>query len=144
VAGDGGPATEAGFCEPNDVALDAAGNMYFSDGGSIAKDPAATPFVRWTQTGPSRPWRASRGTTTTSTTGSQGTAQESQAPRPGHTFHTLRHAFATALFKWGEHPKKVQALLGYSSIVQTMDTYSHLLDDIGDDTVGGLDEAFGS
>jgi integrase len=62
----------------------------------------------------------------------------------GYTFHTLRHTFATALFKRGEHPKKVQALLGHSSIVQTMDTYSHLLDDIGDDAVGGLDEAFGS
>ncbi len=62
----------------------------------------------------------------------------------GYTFHTLRHTFATALFKRGEHPKKVQALLGHSSIVQTMDTYSHLLDDIGDDAVGGLDDAFGS
>jgi hypothetical protein len=30
-----------------------------------------------------------------------------------------------------------------ASIVQTMDTYSHLLEDIGGDAVGGLDEAFG-
>ncbi len=28
--GDGGPATEAGMCGPNDVALDASGNMYIS------------------------------------------------------------------------------------------------------------------
>jgi hypothetical protein len=42
--GDGGPATEAGFCGPNDVAFDTAGNMYISDGGYIAADPAATPF----------------------------------------------------------------------------------------------------
>lgn len=61
----------------------------------------------------------------------------------GFNFHTLRHTFATALLKQGEHPKKVQALLGHSSIVQTMDTYSHLIDDIGGDAVGGLDEAFG-
>lgn len=61
----------------------------------------------------------------------------------GFTFHTLRHTFATALFSRGEHPKRVQSLLGHSSITQTMDTYSHLIDDIGGDAVDGLDEAFG-
>lgn len=61
----------------------------------------------------------------------------------GFTFHTLRHTFATGLFLRGEHPKKVQSLLGHSSIVQTMDTYSHLIDDVGGDAVDGLDEAFG-
>jgi integrase len=62
----------------------------------------------------------------------------------GFTFHALRHTFATALFARGEHPKKVQSLLGHSSITQTMDTYSHLIDGIGGDAVDGLDEAFGS
>jgi site-specific recombinase XerD len=61
----------------------------------------------------------------------------------GCTFHSMCHTFATALFKGGEYPKKVQALLGYSSITHTMDTYSHLLEDIGGDAVGGLEEAFG-
>ncbi len=61
----------------------------------------------------------------------------------GFTFHTLRHTFATALFARGEHPKVVQSLLGHSSITQTMDTYSHLMEGIGGDAVGGLDEAFG-
>ena len=61
----------------------------------------------------------------------------------GFTFHTLRHTFATALFMRGEHPKVVQSLLGHSSITQTMDTYSHLMDGIGGDAVDGLDEAFG-
>ena len=61
----------------------------------------------------------------------------------GITFHSLRHTFGTALFKRGEHPKIVQSLLGHASIVQTMDTYSHLLGDIGNNAVGGLDEAFG-
>ena len=42
-----------------------------------------------------------------------------------------------------EHPKTAQVLLGHPSIVQTMDTYSHLLDDVDDDEIGGLDEAFG-
>lgn len=60
----------------------------------------------------------------------------------GFTFHSLRHTFGTALFKKGEHPKIVQSLLGHASIVQTMDTYSHLLEDIGGDAVSGLDEAF--
>jgi hypothetical protein len=43
-----------------------------------------------------------------------------------------------------EHPKVVRSLLGHSSITQKMDTYSHLLEDLGGDAVGGLDEAFGS
>jgi integrase len=61
----------------------------------------------------------------------------------GFTFHALRHTFATALFARGEHPKVVQSLLGHSSITQTMDTYSHLMDGMGGDTVGRLDQAFG-
>ncbi len=59
------------------------------------------------------------------------------------TFHSLRHTFATELFNQRKRPKIIQSLLGHSSIVQTMDTYSHLLDDVDDDEVGGLDEAFG-
>ena len=61
----------------------------------------------------------------------------------GFTFHSLRHTFATELFHQGRRPKIIQSLLGHSSIVQTMDTYSHLLDDVDDDEIGGLDEAFG-
>jgi len=61
----------------------------------------------------------------------------------GFTFHSLRHTFATALFKQRQHPKIVQSLMGHASITQTMDTYSHLLEDIGGDAVDGLDQAFG-
>jgi integrase len=61
----------------------------------------------------------------------------------GFTFHSLRHTFATELFKQRQHPKVVQSLMGHASITQTMDTYSHLLEDIGGDAVAGLDEAFG-
>jgi len=61
----------------------------------------------------------------------------------GFTFHSLRHAFATELFNQRKRPKIIQSLLGHSSITQTMDTYSHLLDDVDDDEVRGLDEAFG-
>jgi integrase len=69
--------------------------------------------------------------------------KEAGLAEQGITFHSLRHTFGTALFKIGEHPKIVQSLLGHASIVQTMDTYSHLLENIGGDAVGGLDEAFG-
>jgi integrase len=61
----------------------------------------------------------------------------------GFTFHSLRHTFATVLFNQRKRPKIIQFLLGHSSITQTMDTYSHLLDDVDDDEIGGLDEAFG-
>jgi integrase len=61
----------------------------------------------------------------------------------GFTFHSLRHTFATALFERGQHPKIVQSLLGHASITQTMDTYSHLMEGMGDNAVDGLEEAFG-
>jgi integrase len=62
----------------------------------------------------------------------------------GFTFHSLRHTFASGLCNKHEYPKVIQSLLGHSSITQTMDTYSHLMGDIGGDAVSGLDEAFGS
>ena len=61
----------------------------------------------------------------------------------GFTFHSLRHTFASALCNKREYPKVIQALLGHSSITQTMDTYSHLMGGMGSDAVDGLDETFG-
>jgi len=61
----------------------------------------------------------------------------------GFTFHSLRHTFASALCNKREYPKVIQSLLGHSSITQTMDTYSHLMDGMDGDAVNGLDEAFG-
>jgi integrase len=58
------------------------------------------------------------------------------------TFHTLRHTFASALCNKREYPKVIQSLLGHSSITQTMDTYSHLMEGMGNSAVDGLDEAF--
>jgi integrase len=69
--------------------------------------------------------------------------QESELEGQGFTFHSLRHTFATELFMRRMHPKVVQSLLGHSSITQTMDRYSHLLEGIGGDAVEGLDESFG-
>ena len=37
--GDGGPAQSAGLCGPNDVTLDAQGNLYISDGGLYCGGP---------------------------------------------------------------------------------------------------------
>lgn len=41
--------------------------------------------------------------------------------------YDLRHTQATLLLQANEHPKVVQERLGHSSIVLTMDTYSHVL-----------------
>jgi len=59
------------------------------------------------------------------------------------TFHSLRHTFVTESFTRGKYPKIVQSLLGHSSITQTMDRYSHLLEGIGSDAVEGLEQSFG-
>ncbi len=45
----------------------------------------------------------------------------------GLTFHSLRHTFATALSKRGEHPKNVSEMLGHSSVSITLDTFSHVI-----------------
>lgn len=42
-------------------------------------------------------------------------------------FHDLRHTYASLLIANGEHPKRIQALLGHSSISVTMDVYGHLM-----------------
>jgi hypothetical protein len=42
-------------------------------------------------------------------------------------FHDLRHTFASLLIANGEHPKRIQALMGHSSINVTMDVYGHLM-----------------
>jgi integrase len=52
---------------------------------------------------------------------------------PNISFHELRHTCATIRFMRGQHPKRVQELLGHASIVQTMDTYSHVIPGMGDD-----------
>lgn len=59
------------------------------------------------------------------------------------SFYSLRRPHVIFLQDRSKYPKVVRPLLGHVSIVQTMDTYSHLLEDIGGDAVGGLDEASG-
>lgn len=44
------------------------------------------------------------------------------------TFHTTRHTFATNALKKGISPKIVSDILGHSSVVTTLDIYSHATD----------------
>jgi integrase len=46
--------------------------------------------------------------------------------------HDVRHGYATLALKAGTHPKVVQQRLGHSSIMVTLDIYSHVLDELDD------------
>ena len=48
---------------------------------------------------------------------------------PKYTFHALRHAAASLFIEQKLSPKRVQALMGHSSITVTFDTYGHLFED---------------
>ena len=48
-------------------------------------------------------------------------------------FHALRHFFASWAIERGFSPKRVQTLLGHSSIQMTFDTYGHLFPSLEDD-----------
>jgi site-specific recombinase XerD len=41
----------------------------------------------------------------------------------------------------GVHPKIVQEMLGYATISQTMDTYSHVLPDMQGEAVSAMESA---
>jgi integrase len=58
-------------------------------------------------------------------------------------FHDLRHTCATLLLKQGVNPKFVQELLGHADISLTLNTYSHVLPDMGDAAAGAMDAALG-
>ncbi|MEM4993023.1 site-specific integrase [Priestia sp. SB1] len=53
---------------------------------------------------------------------------------PKIRFHDLRHTHATILLKMRENPKIVSERLGHSTIVRTLDTYSHVIPDMQEDT----------
>jgi integrase len=56
-------------------------------------------------------------------------------------FHDLRHACATLLFGRGVHPKHVRELLGHSTVAMTLDTYSHVIPSIRDQTARAMEDA---
>jgi integrase len=58
-------------------------------------------------------------------------------------FHDLRHTCATLLLRQGVNPKFVQELLGHADISLTLNTYSHVVPDMGDAAAGGMDAALG-
>ena len=57
-------------------------------------------------------------------------------------FHDLRHTHATLLLSKGIHPKIVQERLGHSTVVMTLDTYSHVLPDMQESAVTALENLF--
>ena len=52
---------------------------------------------------------------------------------PKYTFHTLRHTAASLFIQQGWSPKKIQIVMGHSSIQVTFDTYGHLWKNTEDD-----------
>ena len=57
------------------------------------------------------------------------------------TFHTCRHTFATTLLRQNVNPRIVQHQLGHATISQTMDTYSHVMPEMGDVAADALEAA---
>jgi integrase len=55
--------------------------------------------------------------------------------------HDVRHGYATLALLDGQHPKVVQQRLGHSSIMVTLDIYSHVLDELDDQAAGVLTRA---
>ncbi len=60
---------------------------------------------------------------------------------PRVRFHDLRHTCATLLFSKGVHPKYVQELLGHANVAITLDTYSHVIPGMGDQTARAMEDA---
>jgi integrase len=66
-----------------------------------------------------------------------------RAGLPEIRFHDLRHTCATLLLGSGVHPKLVQELLGHAAIALTLDTYSHFLPSMGDQTARAMEDTLG-
>jgi integrase len=64
-----------------------------------------------------------------------------EARLPHIRFHDLRHSCATLLLTQGTHPKYVQDLLGHATIAITLDTYSHVMPGMGDQTARAMQDA---
>ena len=63
-----------------------------------------------------------------------------RAGLPYIRFHDLRHTCATLLLSKGVHPKFVQELLGHATISITLDTYSHVIPAMGDQTRKAMED----
>ena len=60
------------------------------------------------------------------------------ADLPAIRLYDLRHTAATLRLVNGEHPKVVQEMLGHASITLTMDTYSHVLPGMQEESAARL------
>ncbi|AQR98096.1 tyrosine recombinase XerC [Clostridium saccharoperbutylacetonicum] len=58
------------------------------------------------------------------------------------TFHALRHTHATLLIFNGENIKVVSERLGHKSITETLDTYTHIMLDMKNNTANLLNDMF--
>ncbi|KAI3350113.1 site-specific integrase [Clostridium botulinum] len=58
------------------------------------------------------------------------------------TFHALRHTHATQLISNGANIKVVSERLGHKSITETLDTYTHVIDDMNTTTANILNNMF--
>ena len=65
-----------------------------------------------------------------------------KAGLPRIRFHDLRHTAATLLLLKGVHPKFVAELLGHATTAITLDTYSHVLPGMGDQTAAAMEDVF--
>jgi integrase len=63
---------------------------------------------------------------------------------PRVRFHDLRHSHATQLLAAGVHPKIAQERLGHSTIVTTLDLYSHVSDTMQTEAAAKIDAALGT
>ena len=64
-----------------------------------------------------------------------------RAGLPDIRLHDLRHTCATMLLKMGQHPKYVQELLGHANISITLDTYSHVIEGMGNGLADAMDSS---
>ncbi|MDB2160453.1 MAG: tyrosine-type recombinase/integrase [Clostridium butyricum] len=58
------------------------------------------------------------------------------------SFHALRHTHATLLIFNGENIKVISERLGHKNISTTLDTYTHVMDDMKNNTADLLDNVF--
>ncbi len=62
---------------------------------------------------------------------------------PSMPFHALRHTAATLLLQANVHPRLIQEMLGHSTIVLTLDTYSHVIPVHHDEAADEMERIFG-
>jgi integrase len=62
---------------------------------------------------------------------------------PDIRFHDLRHTCATLLLGAGTHPKIVSEMLGHSTIMLTLDSYSHVIPVMHSEAADTMDRILG-